>query len=65
MKRHKVAQHRTGLVKWTITIILAHAVLLQEIVFKHPRHLKRDLVRLAQRALADELYDLGEVFFLL
>lgn len=65
MERHKVLQHRARLVERTITIVLAHSVLLQEVIFEHSGDLQRDLVSLAQRALSDQLHNFGQIIFLL
>lgn len=65
VERDEVAQHRARLVERAEAIVLAHAVLLQEVVLEHARNLERDLVVLAKRALADELHDLREVLLLL
>ena len=65
VERDEILEHRARLVKGAEAIVLAHAVLLQEVVLEHARDLERDLVVLAQRRLADELHDLGEVLLLL
>lgn len=65
MEPDEVPQHRARLVERTVTIILAHPVLLQKVVLQHPRHLQRDLVVLAQRALPHQLHDLGKIVLLL
>lgn len=58
-------EHTVRLVKRTVAVVLAHAVLLQKVVFEHARNLERDLVVLAERALSNKLHDLGQIFLLL
>jgi hypothetical protein len=65
MERDKVSQHRTGLVKRAVPVVLAHTILLQEVVLQHAGDLQGDLVVFAQRALPDELDNLCEIVLLL
>ena len=65
MESHKISQHSTGLVEGTITIIFTHAILLEEIVFEHPGNFKCNLVILAQCTLSNQLYNFGQILFLL
>jgi hypothetical protein len=37
-------EHAAGLVKRTVAVVLAHAILLQEVVLEHAGNLERDLV---------------------
>lgn len=57
MVPNKISQHRTCLVERTIAVILAHAVLLQEVVLQHASYFKCNLVVFAKCALSDELND--------
>jgi len=65
VERNKVSKHRTGLVKRAVSVILAHAVLLQEIVLQHTGDFQGDLVGFAQCALPDKLDYLCEIVLLL
>lgn len=65
MEANKVSQHRARLIERTVAIVLAHPVLLQEVVFEHPRNFQRDLVIFSESALSDKLYNLSEIFFFL
>lgn len=65
VERHEILQHSGCLVEWTEAIILAHAVLLQEVILEHPRDLQCDLVRLSQCTLTNKLHDLSEILLLL
>ena len=54
-----------SLVESAISVVLAHAILLQEVVLVHARDLKRNLVILADGVFAYKLKDLREVLFFL
>jgi hypothetical protein len=53
------------LVEGAVRIVRRVAVLLEEVVLEQLGDLERDLVRLGERVLADELHDLGQVLLLL
>ena len=55
----------TNLVEGAVSVVGRVSVLLQEVVLEQLGHLERDLVRLGQRRLSDELDDLREVLLLL
>lgn len=65
MECDKVPKHPTGLVKRAVPVVLAHTVLLQEIVLQHPGDLQGDLVVFAQRTLSDKLDNLCKIVLLL
>jgi len=65
MERDEVPKHSTSLVKRAVPVVLAHTVLLQEIVLQHPGDLQGDLVVFAQCTLPDKLYNLCEIVLLL
>lgn len=54
-----------GLVEGAVPVVRRDTVLLQEVLLQEPRDVEADLVRLAERALADELHNLGELVLLL
>ena len=54
-----------SLVGSTISVVLTHAILLQEVVLVHAHDLKRNLVILADSVFAYKLKDLCEVLFFL
>lgn len=65
MEYDKVPEHRTGLVKWAVPVVLAHTVLLQKIVLQHPGDLQSDLIVFAQCTLPDKLDNLRKIVLLL
>ena len=65
MERNEVPEHRTGFVKWAVPVVLAHAILLQEIVLQHTGDLQGDLIVFAQCTLPDELDNLCKIVLLL
>eukprot|EP00053_Salpingoeca_punica_P023409 m.9950 g.9950 ORF g.9950 m.9950 type:complete len:683 (-) comp5100_c0_seq1:47-2095(-) len=65
IEANHVAEHQHRLVERAEAIVVGIAVLLQEVVLDDLGHLKCDLVRLGQRALADELHDLSQILLIL
>ena len=65
MEHNKVSKHRTCLVKRAVPVILAHAILLQEIVLQHTGDLQGDLVVFSQCTLPDKLDNLCEIILFL
>lgn len=53
------------LVEGAVAVVDRDSVLLEEVLLDEARDVERDLVGLAERALADELHDLGELVLLL
>ncbi len=47
VESNKVSQHSAGLVEGAISVVLAHTILLQEIVLQHPRDFQCDLLVLS------------------
>eukprot|EP00760_Papus_ankaliazontas_P029145 PhM_4_TR4148/c1_g1_i1/m.22013 len=56
-----VANHPHRLVQGAVLVVLGEGVLLEELLADHAGELEHDLVILAERVLAHELHDLGQV----
>ena len=61
VEEHNVADHPARLVERAVAVVRRVTVLLQEVVLDHLRNLERQLVRLGQRVLADQLHNLRQI----
>ena len=65
IERDHISQHSDCFIERTESVVRRVTVLLQIIFFDELGHLQCDLVCLGQRSFAYQLYNFGQVFFLL
>jgi hypothetical protein len=65
VESHNHLHHANRLGQWAEEVVITETVLLQEIFANNTRDLKRDLLILRQRVLADQLHNLLQIILLL
>src|SRR6266404_1228934 len=65
VKVHEVTKHSACLVEGTVSVVLAHTILLKEVVLEHASNFECNLVVLAESTFTNKLDDFSEVLLFL